>query len=49
MTWDVGFFSYVSSTFLQLLEAKIQAIDPSFLPPIVPNLIKTNDYFHLSV
>ena len=29
MTWEFGeIFSYVSSTFLYLLEAKIQAIDP---------------------
>ena len=35
MTWEFeDIFSYVSSTFLHLLEAKIQAIDPSLLPPM---------------
>ena len=34
MTWQFGgMFSYVSSTFLRLLEAKFQATDLSFLPP----------------
>ena len=34
MTWEFGeMFSYVSSTFLYLLEANIQAIDPSFYTP----------------
>ena len=33
MTWEFGeMFSYASSTFLYLSEAKIQAITPSLLP-----------------
>ena len=47
MTWEFGeMFSYVSSTLLYLLEAKIQAIDPSFF---TPDMFGKNNYFHLSV
>ena len=56
MTWEFGeMFSHFSFTFLYLLEAKIQAIDPSCLPPPPPprkfneKTWKNNYYLHLSV
>ena len=43
-------FSYVSFTFLYLIKAKIQAIDPGFLPPKFSDKNnQINDYFHLSL
>ena len=49
MTWKFAeMISYVSSTFVYLLEAKIQAIDPSCLPPASSEQNVFNDYVHLS-
>ena len=52
MTWEFReMFSYVSSTFLYLLEANTQAIDSSFFTPEMYEQTHdvVNDYFHLSV
>ena len=48
MTWQLcRIFSYVSSTFLYLLEAKIQAIDPSLLPESVEEQVVFHGYAHM--
>ena len=50
MTREIGdFFSYVSSTFLYLVEAKNQAIDPIIYPPKRSEKKQTNILTTISI